>query len=173
MRRQCCPSSSATASPNPLKPIEKTTPWGNSTRFDPFGQLLPHSYPRTRLAGGGSGRSAADRIRSQDAEKPAGYQRVSGQFRTVSERSGRAKKGHLVTRRVTQPLASMRVSGHKIGLLPTLLPTSAFWGWMGVVWGPQARPGRTAGVPPARSPALLRTHSAPPSTGPALRWAFP
>ena len=121
----------------------------------------PHSYPRTTLAGAGFGRIRPDVEQSQNKEKPAGYQRVIGWFRTVSDRSGRAKKGHLVTRRVTQHLASMRVCGHKIGLLPTLLPTSAFWGCRGGVVASQEGAGaRRRGT---------HAGAAPPPTGPALR----
>ena len=141
--------------PQPLQTKRETALHGIKEHVStPSGLYYPHSYPRTRLAGAGFGRIRPDVERSQNKEKPAGYQRVIGWFRTVSERSGRPQNGQKVTRRVTQPLASMRVCGHKIGLLPTLLPTSAFWGGRGC-WGGRAR---RASTPPASSPARAALH---------------
>jgi hypothetical protein len=94
--------------------------------------------------------------------KPAGYQRVGGYSQHSVEVCGRRRKRQKVTRRVIQPLASMRFCGHKIGLLPTLLPTSAFWGWRGGVGGISGGLGDRLAAPAARcarSPAGLRSRA--------------
>jgi hypothetical protein len=79
-------------------------------------------YPQNRLAGAGFGRIRPEVERSQNKEKPAGYQRVSGHSQHSTEVCGSRRKRQKVTRRDRQPLVFMRALCPQNRLLPTALP---------------------------------------------------